>query len=149
MAVHDRDLTMVAQISPCVAAQPKGEHAVDCNPAAGEGLDHRADPGPRTSRIEQYAARDASLRGAGEGCHDLLTALVIRKDEVEQVNMVLRAIDLGHERIDAGVVGEQDGDAVAGYRRKVAQVLDKGDGLLEALWNMGAHRSVLSSVLRT
>src|SRR3954466_8830761 len=103
MAVHDRDLTMVAQISPCVAAQPKGEHAVDCNPAAREGLDRRAGPGPRTSRIEQYALRDASLRGAGKGCHDLLPALVIRKDEVEQVNMVLRAIDLAHESTLFGV----------------------------------------------
>src|SRR5215207_5593058 len=140
---------MVAQIGPCVAAQPKSEHSVDRGSAAGEGLDDGAGPGPRTSRIEQHAAGDASLRGAGEGRHDLLPALVIRKDEVEQVNMVLRSVDLRHERVDAGVVIGQERDAVAGDGWKVTQVLDEGDGLLEALWNGRAHRPVLSSVLRT
>src|SRR3954468_17505867 len=78
-----------------------------------------ARPRPRTSSINEHAARHATLCGSAKGCHDLLPALIIGKDEIEQVHMVLGAIDVGHERVDGGVIVGQERDAVARQGRKV------------------------------
>ena len=126
-AVDHGDLAVIPQVSTGghQSEQPDTQHPADLHPGGGELLIQRPGPRPRAEEIHQDAASHAALHRPLQGRDYLRPRRVVGEDEVEQMDVVARLVNVGDETVDRAVVVGQQLNRVLFQKPEIAEVLDQ------------------------
>jgi hypothetical protein len=132
-SVDHRELAVVAQID---ASSPTPEetyaHRFPGQYARRQkSRQHSAECRARSERVGKQAADDTAVDCTGEGLDDAQRRGVVGHDVEQQVHVVARHVDVGHQAIDRSVVLRKNLGGVAAENRQAAEVFGQSHRVVE------------------